>query len=611
MRADPKVVRQIRRKASGLLELSDQQLRETGLNLKYQASSGEKLDRLMPLAFALVVEAARRTIEMTPYDVQLLGAIQMARGHVAEMKTGEGKTITATLPVYLHALTGQGAHVATVNDYLANRDFETMRPIYELLGMSVAVVGSSSTPCERKSGYSKDITYGTAKEFGFDFLRDRLSRLNTESEKCCQRKLNFVLVDEVDSILIDEARTPLIIGVVDSTEATTDGLCFRWAAKHANDFAEDRDYKYDVLKRKVELLAAGKSRLRSIPQTTATSSISLPKLQKHIEDAIKAERDFHRDKNYVIRDQEIAIVDEFTGRIAEGRQWQAGLHQAVEAKEQLKINPRTQHGATITLQSFFNRYKKFAGMTGTAWTSRLEFKRVFEKQVVRVPTHRPVNRIQMTPKVYSSRQLKVSAVVTEAAEMVLAGRAVLIGTRSIEKSEEISELLERQSIQHDVLNAKNVAQEASIVAQCGQSPGVTVATNMAGRGTDIQLSEQIREAGGLHVILTELHESQRIDWQLIGRGSRQGDPGSFRIFVSLDDEILLLGLGEKKATQLVSKFSRRQNELPLRLLAHFKKAQRLLERRYLTDRMILRRQDQDKHKQQFETGLDPYCQIVR
>ena len=608
------LVQKIRRRAKPLADVSEEELRKSGLSLKYRASIGEPLEKLIPEAFPIVIEAIRRSLDMVPYDVQIFAAMQIAKGRIAEMKTGEGKTLTATMPSYLHALTGRGSHVVTVNDYLANRDHELMSPVFRALGLTSGVITSETSPPERKKSYRKDITYGTAKEFGFDFLRDRLSLSGgTSSQQLLHRELNYVLVDEVDSVLIDEARTPLIIGITDSEEQKLTEFCFRWAADHAHRFAEDTDYEYQHDKKKVELKPAGIQRMRALPQNEGTRRIPIRKLYEYMENAIKVRRDFQLDQHYTIRDGKIAIIDEFTGRIAEGRQWQRGIHQSVEAKEKIEITPNVGSGATVTMQTFFRLYEKFGGMSGTVATSSREFRKVYKKKTTIVPTHRPVDRKQLATKVFSDIDSKFDAVVAEIASMTAASRAVLIGTRSVEKSERLSRLLNERGIEHDVLNANQLEREAEIIAGSGAIGKVTVATNMAGRGTDFILAPEVRNAGGLHVILTEVHESQRIDWQLIGRGSRQGEPGSFRIFVSMDDDVLLQGLGPSKTQRLRHKY----NSLPARgthsrkVFQFFQRAQRRMERKHLVDRMILLKQDKERQERHIEMGQDPYCDVVQ
>ena len=611
------LIRQIRNEARKVKDLSVEGLREASLSLKYEVMSGRSIKSLIPQGFGLVVEAARRHLGYSHYDVQLACGIELALGNIAEMKTGEGKTLTATLPAFLHALAGRGAHVVTINDYLAKRDRDLMLPVYQALGLSSGVVISETEPHQRKSAYKADITYGTAKEFGFDFLRDRLAqrqRMEQGSEgipdQRVTRGLHYVLVDEADSILIDEAGTPLIIGLLDHGEESTLKACYQWAAKHAPEFMEDIEFSYDHMRQRVQLTAVGRDRVRRLPQNDGTRRVSIRKLNGYIENAIKVKRDFHLDRNYSIRDGEVVIIDEFTGRLAEGRQWQKGIHQSVEAKEKVEISPATRQAAQITVQSFFLRYNILSGMTGTAWTSRREFRKVYKKKVTRIPTHRPVQRKQLQTRVFGDNVAKLDAVVREASEILAQERSVLIGTRSVQSSELLSQLLNKIGIPHNVLNANNLAKEAEIVAAAGQPGAVTVATNMAGRGTDVKLDDGVREKGGLHVILTEIHESARIDWQLIGRGSRQGDPGTFRIFVSFDDEIVKSGLGPNKAASYKKKFGN-TNELPTAAYAVFVRAQRKVERKNLVDRMMLLKHYEQLSEKLQDTGQDPYLDAVQ
>ena len=612
---DFSLVQRIRRLTKPLRKVTDDQLRTQGLSLKYRASTGEPLERLIPQAFALCCESVCRTLSMTPYDAQIFGGLQIARGKVAEMKTGEGKTLTATMPTYLHALFGRGTHVVTVNDYLAARDLELMAPVYRMLGLTTGVVTADSDPGARRKAYRYDVTYGTAKEFGFDFLRDRMKLASASGapigDQLTQRDLYYVLVDEVDSVLIDEARTPLIIGIIDQEEHQRQEDCFRWAASYAGQFVEDIDFEYDHKKKKVKLKPPGIDRLRRLPQNKSTRRVQVKRLYEFIENAVKVRRDFHLGQHYAIRDGKIAIIDEFTGRIAEGRQWQRGIHQSVEAKEKQEISPATRQGATVTMQTFFRLYEKFGGMSGTVWTSRQEFKKVYGKSVVRVPTHRPVDRTTLPTQVYANFDAKMDAVVIEIGQMIAQGRSVLVGTRSVEKSESLSNLLTQCNIEHDVLNANQHEREAEIIEMSGQPGKVTVATNMAGRGTDFILAEEVRAVGGLHVILTEVHESQRIDWQLIGRGARQGQPGSCRTFVAMDDEVLLLGLGPRKYESLQKKYASSKSGPLLRsAFRYFRIAQRRLERKHLVDRMVLLRQDKERRERHFEMGQDPYCDVI-
>lgn len=609
------LIRTIRRRREQLADLPDEKLREMGVSLRYRASIGAKLRTLIREAYPLVIEAARRTLQLVHFDEQILGGIFLAGDRIVEMKTGEGKTLTATLPAFLFGLTGRGVHVVTVNDYLAQRDRETMGPIFELLGLNVGVIQTDHSPQQRAVAYRQDITYVTAKEIGFDFLRDRISANRSRGAQVVggaalvQRPFHFALVDEADSILIDEARTPLIIGITDPQGEALQRACYDWSARNAPAFVEDEHFEYEHDKRQIKLNSAGWRLLRDLPQTAATRSIGIRTLQEYMETAIKARRDFHLDKHYANVDGKIVIIDEFTGRPAEGRQWQKGLHQAVESKESLEVTPTTQQAATVTVQSLFKLYPHFSGMTGTAWTSRSEFRKVYRRRVAVVPTHRPVQRTARPTQIFANAAAKFEAIVVQTQQLIGQHRAVLIGTRSVDKSEFLSARLLDQQIPHQVLNARHLAREADIIAGAGQPGRVTVATNMAGRGTDIELHPTVRAAGGLHVVLTEIHEAQRIDRQLIGRGARQGDPGSFQIFVSLDDEILLLGLGPKRSNWLQRKYGNLPR-VPPRVWRWFRIAQRKLERRYLVDRMVLMEQDKQRRRMYFDTGQDPYLDIA-
>ncbi len=602
----------------------DDALRKASLSLKYRARSGEPLSRLLCEAYALVREAARRTIDMRHFDVQVLGGIALAHGAIAEMETGEGKTLTATLPLYLYALAGKGAHLATVNDYLAARDAQWMGPIYQALAMSVGVIQSQQPPDHRRRAYSCDITYGTAKEFGFDFLRDRLllrrqSELQSEplaasatrGAQPLQRPFFFALVDEADSVLIDEARTPLIIASLDEKMREQVLACYRWSAALAPQFDEDEHYEYKADKREVELNGDGRALLRSLSNAEQVRAVGFADLYQFIERAIKVRRDFLRDRQYVVQmspetgRDEIVIVDEFTGRIAEGRKWRDGIHQAIEAKEGIDVTVPTGQAARITVQDLFLRYRHLAGMTGTARTAAREFRKVYKLRVATIPTNKPVNRRRLPERVFATSEAKWAAIVDEVRELYEQDRPVLIGTRSIDKSELLSHLFQQAGIEHRVLNARQIAAEAEIVARAGEPGHVTVATNMAGRGTDIKLGEGVAERGGLHVICTELHEAARVDRQLAGRCGRQGDPGTFRQFLALDDEILAAGFGPKKAERLKSGGATK-TELPNRLFGMFRRAQRAVERKYLRARMLLLHQEKQRKKIHREMGQDPY-----
>jgi len=557
---------------------------------------------------------------MRHFDVQILGGVAMANGSIAEMETGEGKTLTATLPLYLHALIGKGAHLATVNDYLAQRDAQWMEPVYRMLGMTVGVIQSQDTQPARRKAYACDITYGTAKEFGFDFLRDRLllrsiqnqqagvffqSEPGTKNDEPVGRGTHFVLVDEADCILIDEARTPLIIGTLDEEARQKVTTSFQWAAASANLFEEDRDYEYDHKKKTVELTLAGRMRVRSTSHPEIMNTVGLIDLYEYIERAIKVERDFIYERQYVVNDGEIVIVDEFTGRLAEGRKWRDGIHQAIEAKEKIEVSMPTGQAARITVQDLFSRYKHLAGMTGTAASSARELRKVYKLTVVTVPTNRPSARKILPDRVFANSQAKWEAIVEEVCRLHEQGRPLLIGTKSIDRSELLSQLLTAANIEHQVLNAHHVAAEADIVARAGQRSKVTVATNMAGRGTDIKLGTDIGELGGLHVICTELHDSARIDRQLIGRCGRQGDPGTVTQYLAWDDDILLGGFGPKKSERLKTAGS----SLPdgdLRAGKLFRRAQSRVEREHSRQRMVLLHAEKERKKMQVEIGQDPY-----
>ena len=604
-------ISKIRSRAAQLEGETDQELKRISLDLKYLAMTKVPIKRLIPEGFALVIEAARRHLSMTHYDVQLQCGIEMAFGKIAEMKTGEGKTLTASLISYLYALRGEGMHVITFNDYLAQRDCESLEPLYTALGLTSGVLKEDLSPEQRKEIYRCDITYGSAKEFGFDFLRDRMAIAQSKNPKAgVMRGTRYALIDEADSILIDEARTPLVIGMVSQSEQQTTNECCSWAATHAPKFKEGVDYTYDHMKKTCELTAQGIRKCRNLPENEATRQVSIQQIYQYLKSGIKVYRDFQLDKHYAIIDEEIVIVDEFTGRPAEGRQWQQGIHQAVQAKEGLEITPPTRQAATITIQSYFNLYEKMCGMTGTGFTSRRELKKVYRKKVVRIPTHRPTIRKQLPTKIFRTIHEKCEAIAEDVAIAVASGRSVLIGNRSVAGSEVLAQSLRRREIDHVILNARFIAQESEIIELAGQPGRVTVATNMAGRGTDIKLHPSVKATGGLHVILTELHESERIDWQMIGRGSRQGDPGSYQFYLSLEDEILRLGFGPEKAAKLQKACENRSRLNTRNLFRWFRKAQAKLERRYLTDRLVLQKQDSERQKNHFETGQDPYLSVV-
>jgi len=498
---------------------------------KERLKKGEKLDDILPEAFALVREASRRTLGMRHFDVQLIGGMVLHQGRIAEMKTGEGKTLVATLPAYLNALEGKGVHIVTVNDYLATRDSEWMRPVYEYCGLSVGLIVHGLNFEGRKNAYACDITYGTNNEFGFDYLRDNMV---VTAEHMVQRELHYAIIDEVDSILIDEARTPLII----SGEGDKPTDLYYKIAKFIPRLKNEEDYKTDEKAHVVTLTEEG---VRKVEKYFGIDNLSENmEIAHHVNQGLRAYTLMKKDRDYVVKDGQVIIVDEFTGRLMFGRRYSDGLHQAIEAKEGVKIEKESQTLATITFQNYFRMYDKLAGMTGTAQTEEEEFRKIYGMDVVAIPTHMPMIRVDHPDIVYRTEQGKFKAVVEDIAARYAKGQPVLVGTISIEKSELLSSMLTRKGIPHQVLNAKHHEKEAQIIARAGEKNTVTIATNMAGRGTDIVLGDGVKELGGLYVLGTERHESRRIDNQLRGRSGRQGDPGESRFYVSLEDDLMRL-----------------------------------------------------------------------
>jgi len=526
-----RTVEQINALEPSIARLSDEQLRSKTDEFRKRLDQGESLDDLLPEAFAVVREASKRTLGMRHFDVQLIGGMVLHSGKIAEMRTGEGKTLVATLPVYLNALLGKGVHVVTVNDYLAQRDSQTMGQIYEFLGMTVGCNLHGLSHEEKKHAYACDITYGTNNEFGFDYLRDNMVLYQ---EQMVQRPLHFAIIDEVDSILIDEARTPLII----SGQAQKSTELYYAADRFVSRLVENEDFTIDLKMRSISLTEQGVSKAERAFGIDNLFSHEHVLLNHHISQALKARFIMKRDVDYVVQDGEVIIVDEFTGRLMAGRRYSDGLHQAIEAKEQLKVQNESMTLATITFQNYFRMYRKLAGMTGTAKTEEEEFRRIYGLDVIQVPTNRPMIRNDMPDIVYKTENSKYKAVVEEIVRRHRTGQPVLVGTVSIENSERVSEMLKKRGIPHQVLNAKYHAEEAAIIAKAGQRGAVTIATNMAGRGTDIILGEGVAELGGLHIIGTERHESRRIDNQLRGRAGRQGDPGSSQFYLSMEDELM-------------------------------------------------------------------------
>jgi preprotein translocase subunit SecA len=532
--------------------LDDDQLRQQTNLFRERIDNGETLDDLLPEAFAAVREASRRTLNMRHFDVQLIGGMVLHQGKIAEMKTGEGKTLVATLPAYLNALNGKGVHVITVNDYLARRDTQWMGHIFTFLGLTVGTIIHGMDDNERKEAYSADITYGTNNEFGFDYLRDNMK---FDRATLVQKDLQFAIVDEVDSILVDEARTPLIIS--GPAERSTD-LYYR-VNSIIPSLARERDYAIDEKARTVTLTEDGVARAEKQLQVNNLYDPKNIELLHHINQGLKANTLFKRDVDYIVKNGEVIIVDEFTGRLMPGRRYSEGLHQALEAKEGVKIENENQTLATITFQNYFRMYDKLAGMTGTADTEAAEFKKIYDLEVIVVPTDKPMVRRDYPDAIYKTRKEKFNAVIEEIEELNRQGQPVLVGTISIDVSEQVSKNLKKKGIKHEVLNAKNHEKEAEIIAMAGQSGAVTISTNMAGRGTDIVLGEGVTEIGGLHIIGTERHESRRIDNQLRGRSGRQGDPGSSRFFLSLEDDLLRI-FGGERITGIMDKLGMEEGE---------------------------------------------------
>jgi len=537
---------------SGLQAMSDETLKAQTIRLKERFQNGENLESLLADAFAVVREASRRVLNMRHFDVQLIGGIVLHQGKIAEMKTGEGKTLVATLPAYLNALGGQGVHIITVNDYLARRDTEWMGQIYRFLGLSVGTILHGLDDRERRSAYGADITYGTNNEFGFDYLRDNMK---FEKDSLVQPPLSFAIVDEVDSILIDEARTPLII----SGPAEKSTNLYYQVNGIIPGLVRETHYAIDEKARTVVLTEEGVARAEQMLKVDNLYDPKYIELLHHINQALKAHTLFKRDVDYIVKNGEVIIVDEFTGRLMPGRRYSEGLHQALEAKENVKIENENQTLATVTFQNYFRMYDKLAGMTGTADTEAAEFKKIYDLDVVVIPTNRPMIRDDFADVIYKTRREKFEAALDEIEALYDSGQPVLVGTISIDVSEDLSRKLKKRGIPHTVLNAKNHEKEAEIIAMAGQKGAVTISTNMAGRGTDIVLGEGVTERGGLHILGTERHESRRIDNQLRGRSGRQGDPGSSRFYLALEDDLLRI-FGGERITGIMEKLGMEEGE---------------------------------------------------
>ena len=533
-------------------KLTDEELQAKTIEFKERIKKGESLDSILPEAFAVCREASSRVLGMKHFRVQLLGGMVLHQGRIAEMKTGEGKTLVATLPAYLNGLTGNGVHVITVNDYLAKTQMEEMGVLYNFLGLTTGCIIHGITPDQRRAAYACDITYGTNNEFGFDYLRDNMV---IHMEERVQRALNFCIVDEVDSILIDEARTPLIIsGMGDKSTKF-----YNVADNFVKTLVNEKDFTVDEKANAVLLTDNGIIKAEKYFGIENYADSQNLELQHYVTQALKANYTMRADKDYMVKDNEIVIIDEFTGRLMEGRRYSDGLHQAIEAKEGVKIQRESKTLATITFQNYFRMYAKLSGMTGTALTEENEFREIYNLDVIVIPTNKPVQRIDQSDMVYKNSAGKYKAIVDEVVKSHEKGQPVLVGTASVDKSEYISSLLKKRGIKHQVLNAKYHAQEAEIISHAGELGMVTIATNMAGRGTDIKLGEGVREAGGLKVLGTERHESRRIDNQLRGRSGRQGDPGESIFFISLEDDLMRI-FGSERIQGVIDKLGLEETE---------------------------------------------------
>jgi len=613
----------ILRMAEDVKQLSDEDFTGRARELAWNIRSGFPLHRAMNDVFSMVCEAGRRTVQLTPYEVQVMGGLALAEHRVAEMQTGEGKTLTATLPASLYAMAGKGCHVVTVNDYLAARDAELMRPIYELMGLSVGCVDSDKEDDERREAYNCDITYGTANEIGFDFLRDRLQSESVTAPNdlhryasnssggtgTVQRGHYFALIDEADSVLIDDAGTPLIIGLPEPNSIPVISL-LHWANSLVPALEEKSDYESEPDRRQATLTEQGAQRVLMSARPQWLRKHGNEQLLSQVETAIAAELFYKLDHEYVVSDGEITIVDESTGRMMDGRKWQRGLHQAVEVKEGVPVTENTHHAAQITIQSFYRRYRFLAGMTGTAVQAKRELKKVYRIGVSVIPTNRPCIRQEVRPRVFNTDTARNAALVECVVEMVRRKRAILIGTPSVNASEELGRLLNSRAVRHTILNARHEKEEAEIISKAGRPGQVIIATNMAGRGTDIIPHEDVVTNGGVHVIATSIHSSVRIDRQLVGRTARQGDPGSFQFLLSLEDQFLRI-LPERTRKQLAIMVAGKPRELPVQYVSrYFLKVQKQLERIHLRTRKHMLRSEQQQQETFRRIGLDPYLECA-
>lgn len=640
-RRDLALAGRIVRLAESLQAATDRELCNRATDVRFEIATGERPRRAVTKLFPLIVEAARRHLGMRHYQVQVAAGFVLCRGAVAEMQTGEGKTLAATLPLTFHAMTGKATHLATANDYLAQRDAEWMRPVYEAVGLSVGSISAQSSFDERRAAYACDITYSTAREFGFDFLRDRINAANETTQqsvfhqtvneliaysgrssqtavespptqqarlksKVVQRQpFGFVLVDEADSLLIDEARTPLIISSEIADQATHE-VAINWCSTNARQFVPVEHFARDPKAERFEFTRGGYRLLRSIAKPTPLNSVSLSEIADAMLRAIYVEQSLRRDEHYVVVDDEIKIVDEYTGRIADGRKWRNGIHQAVEIREQVPMTPLTIHAAKITLPEYLGYYENMSGMTGTAVSAAAEFRSVYHLPVVKIPTNKKSRRATWPARVFRTSDERWHAVAAEVAEQHAKHRPVLIGTRTVEQSERVSKILREQNLPHEILNALNHATEAEIVSRAGHADRTTVATNMAGRGTDIKLAIDVERIGGLHVICSEPHSSARIDRQLAGRCARQGDLGSVRQFMSLEDEVLREACGPDEIAEQVRRLSSASPNHQMRAIV---KAQAKVERRHAQERRLLLHYSQMQIAQHEQLGEDPWLAI--
>lgn len=571
--------------------LTDEQLKDKTLQFKKRLAEGQSLEDILPEAFAAASQAAWRTVKMKPFPVQIMGAAVLHEGNIAEMKTGEGKTLAATMPAYLNALTGKGVHIITVNDYLASRDSRWMGQIYEFLGLSVGLNVHGMNPAEKRAAYNADITYGTNNEFGFDYLRDNMVK---SRDNLVMRELNYAIIDEVDSILIDEARTPLII----SGSSKDSSRLYSQADQFVARLRKETDYTIEEKDRTISLTEEGTAKTEKYFNIENLSDLSNIALRHHVNQALKARYIMKKDVDYVVREGEVIIVDEFTGRLMPGRRYNEGLHQAIEAKEKVKVAGESVTMATITFQNFFRLYNKISGMTGTAKTEEREFESIYGMKVICIPTNKPMIRQDLNDQVYKTEKAKFNAVIEEIKKRHATGQPLLVGTISIEKSEVLSKMLKREGIVHNVLNAKNHEKEAEIVAQAGQRDTVTISTNMAGRGTDIVLGEGVARLGGLHIIGTERHESRRIDNQLRGRAGRQGDAGSSQFIISLEDDLMKM-FGSERTLAIANKLGV-EDDMPLEaniLSKGIENAQKNVEGRNFGSRKYVLQYDDVMNKQ--------------